>query len=84
MIISQLTEKNTNLTLFTELIHDLSKIEYLFESNKIKYSDIELIRKIQSKYIKALLLKNDLKYLYDSKLINQNKFYLNKKNEKSS
>ena len=68
MIISELIEKNSNLTLFTELIHDLSKLEYIFESDKLTYSDIELIKKIQSKYIKALIMKNNLKYLYITKL----------------
>ena len=68
MIISELVENNTNLGLFLELIHDLSKIEYLFESDKLTYSDIELIKKIQSKYIKALIMKNNLKYLYITKL----------------
>ena len=68
MIISELVENNTNLGLFLELIHDLSKIEYLFESDKLTYSDIELIKKIQSRYIKALIMKNNLKYLYITKL----------------
>ena len=75
MIISEIIEKNSNLTLFTELIHDLSKLEYIFESDKLTYSDIELIRKIQSKYIKALLMKNNLKYIYNAELIKENKFY---------
>ena len=69
MIISELVENNTNLGLFLELIHDLSKIEYLFESDKLTLSDIELIRKIQEKYINALILKNKLKYFYNSKFI---------------
>ena len=75
MIISEFVENNTNLKLFTELIHDLSKIDYVFESDKLTYSDIELIRKIQMKYIKALLMKNNLKYIYSSELIKEDKFY---------
>ena len=75
MIISELVENKTNLELFTELIHDLSKIDYVFESDKLTYSDIELIRKIQMKYIKALLMKNNLKYIYSSELIKEDKFY---------
>ena len=75
MIISELVENNSNIGLFSELIHDLSKIEYVFESDKLTYSDIELIRKIQLKYIKALLMKNNLKYIYSSKLIKEDKFY---------
>jgi len=75
MIISELIKNNSNLELFCELIHDLNKIDYIFESNKLTYSDIELIRKIQLKYIKALLMKNNLKYIYSSKLIKENKFY---------
>ena len=67
MLISELIENNSNLGLFSELIHDLSKIEYIFESDKLTYSDIELIKKIQSKYIKALLMKNNLRYLYITK-----------------
>ena len=39
-----------------------------FESDKLTYSDIELIKKIQSRYIKALIMKNNLKYLYITKL----------------
>ena len=75
MIISELIKNNSNLELFTELIHDLSKIDYVFESDKLTYSDIELIRKIQMKYIKALLMKNNLKYIYSSELIKEDKFY---------
>ena len=69
MIISELIENKTNLELYLELIHDLSKIDYIFESNKLTYSDIEFIRKIQEKYINALILKNKLKYFYNSKFI---------------
>ena len=75
MIISELIKNNSNLELFTELIHDLSKIDYVFESDKLTYSDIELIRKIQMKYIKALLMKNNLKYVYSAELIKEDKFY---------
>ena len=71
MIISELVENNTNLKLFTELIHDLSKISYIFDSEKLTFSDIELIRKIVRKYILALLMKNNLKYLFFSKLQKQ-------------
>ena len=69
MTISKIIENNSNLGLFSELIHDLSKIDYIFESDKLTYSDIELIRKIQEKYINALILKNKLKYFYNSKFI---------------
>ena len=69
MIISELIKNNSNLELFSELIHDLNKIDYVFESDKLTYSDIELIRKIQEKYINALILKNKLKYFYNSKFI---------------
>ena len=75
MIISELIKNNSNLELFSELIHDLSKIDYVFESDKLTYSDIELIRKIQLKYIKALLMKNNLKYVYSAELIKEDKFY---------
>ena len=70
MITSELIEKcnNSNEILFSELIHDLNKMSYIFESDKLTYSDIELIKKIQSKYIKALIMKNNLKYLYITKL----------------
>ena len=69
MIISELIKNNSNIDLFSELIHDLSKIDYIFDSNKLTLSDIELIRKIQEKYINALILKNKLKYFYNSKFI---------------
>ena len=69
MIISELIKNNSNLELFSELIHDLNKIDYVFEDNKIQLSDIELIREIQEKYINALILKNKLKYFYNSKFI---------------
>ena len=71
MITSELIEKcsNSNEILFSELVHDLSTISYIFDSEKLTYSDIELIRKIVRKYILALLMKNNLKYLYSSKLI---------------
>ena len=75
MIISELIENKSNVELFSELIHDLSKIDYVFESDKLTYSDIELIRKIQLKYIKALLMKNNLKYVYSAELIKEDKFY---------
>ena len=70
MITSELIEKcnNSNEILFSELIHDLNKMSYIFESDKLSYSDIELIKKIQSRYIKALIMKNNLKYLYITKL----------------
>ena len=70
MITSELIEKckNSNEILFSEFLHDLSKISYIFESNKLTYSDIELIRKIVRSYILALLMKNNLKYLFFSKL----------------
>ena len=69
MIISELIKNNSNSDLFYELIHDLSKIDYVFEDKKINLSDIESIRKIQEKYINALILKNKLKYFYNSKFI---------------
>jgi len=71
MITSELIEKcsNSNEILFFELIHDLSKMSYIFESKKLTYSDIESIRQIVRSYILALLMKNNLKYLYSSKLI---------------
>ena len=70
MITSELIEKcdNSNEILFSEFLHDLSKISYIFDSDKLTYSDIELIRKIVRKYILALLIKNNLKYLFFSKL----------------
>ena len=70
MLTHELIEKcdNSNEILFSELIHDLSKISYIFDSDKLTYSDIELIRKIVRKYILALLMKNNLKYLFFSKL----------------
>ena len=70
MLTHELIEKcsNSNEILFSEFIHDLSKISYIFESEKLTYSDIELIRKIVRKYILALLMKNNLKYLFFSKL----------------
>jgi len=73
MITSELIENcnNSNEILFSEFIHDLSKISYIFDSDKLTYSDIELIRKIVRKYILALLMKNNLKYLFFSKLQKQ-------------
>jgi len=73
MITSELIEKcdNSNEVLFSEFLHDLSKISYIFDSNKLTYSDIELIRKIVRKYILALLMKNNLNYLFFSKLQKQ-------------
>ena len=73
MLTHELIEKceNSNEILFSEFLHDLSKISYIFESDKLKYSDIELIRKIVRKYILALLMKNNLKYLFLSKLQKQ-------------
>ena len=70
MVTSELIEKcqNSNEILFSEFIHDLSKISYIFESEKLTYSDIELIRNIVRKYILALLMKNNLNYLFFSKL----------------
>ena len=70
MVTSELIEKcsNSNEILFSEFIHDLSKISYIFDSDKLTYSDIELIRKIVRKYILALLMKNNLNYLFFSKL----------------
>ena len=73
MLTHELIEKcsNSNEILFSEFLHDLSKISYIFDSDKLKYSDIELIRKIVRKYILALLMKNNLKYLFFSKLQKQ-------------
>ena len=70
MITSELIERcdNSNEVLFSEFLHDLNKISYIFESNKLTYSDIELIRKIIRKYILAFLMKNNLNYLFFSKL----------------
>ncbi len=70
MVTSELIErcKNSNQVLFSEFIHDLSKISYIFDAEKLNYSDIEIIRKIVRKYILALLMKNNLKYLFFSKL----------------
>ena len=62
---------NSNEVLFSEFIHDLSKISYIFDSDKLTYSDIELIRQIVRKYILALLMKNNLKYLFFSELQKQ-------------
>ena len=71
MITSELIEKcsNSNEILYSELVHDLNKMSYIFESEKLTYSDIEIIRKIVRNYILALLMKNNLKYLYSSKFI---------------
>ena len=73
MLTHELIEKcsNSNEILFSEFIHDLSKISYIFESEKLTYSDIEIIRKIVRNYILALLMKNNLKYLFFSKLQKQ-------------
>jgi len=70
MITSELIEKcnNSNIDLFYEFIHDLNKISYIFESDKLTYSDIEGIRKIVRSYVLAFLMKNNLKYLFFSKL----------------
>ena len=70
MLTHELIEKcsNSNEILFSEFIHDLSKISYIFDSDKLTFSDIELIRKIVRQYILALLMKNNLKYLFFSKL----------------
>ena len=77
MITSEVIEKcdNSNEVLFSEFLHDLSKISYIFDSDKLTYSDIELIRKIVRKYILALLMKNNLKYLFLSKLQKQEDYY---------
>ena len=74
MITSELIERcdNSNEVLFSEFLHDLSKISYIFDSDKLTYSDIELIRKIVRKYILALLMNNNLKYLFFSKLQKNN------------
>ena len=70
MLTHELIEKcdNSNEVLFSEFLHDLNKISYIFDSDKLTYSDIELIRKIVRSYILALLMKNNLKYLFFSKL----------------
>ena len=77
MITSELIKKcdNSNEILFSELVHDLSKMSFIFESEKLTYSDIEIIRKIVRNYILALLMKNNLKYVYSSELIKESKFY---------
>ncbi len=59
---------NSNEDLFFEFIHDLSKMSYIFESDKLTYSDIEGIRRIVRSYILAFLMNNNLKYLFFSKL----------------
>ena len=59
---------NSNEDLFFEFIHDLQKMSYIFESDKLTYSDIERIRKIVRSYILAFLMNNNLKYLFFSKL----------------
>ena len=71
MVTSELIEKcnNSNEDLFFEFIHDLTKMSYIFESDKLTYSDIEIIRQIVRKYILAFLMNNNLKYLFQSKLI---------------
>ena len=81
MITSELIEKcnNSNEILFSELVHDLNKMSYIFESDKLTYSDIEGIRKIVRSYILALLMKNNLKYLYFSELVRRDKVYKSKK-----
>ena len=73
MLTHELIKKcnNSNELLFSEFLHDLSKISYIFDSDKLTYSDIELIRKIVRSYILALLMKNNLKYLFFSKLQKQ-------------
>ena len=71
MVTSELIEKcnNSNEDLFFEFIHDLTKMSYIFESDKLTYSDIESIRQIVRKYILAFLMNNNRKYLFQSKLI---------------
>ena len=64
--------KNSNEDLFFEFIHDLNKMSYIFESDKLTYSDIERIRKIVRIYILAFLQNNNLKYLFFSKLQKNN------------
>ena len=63
---------NSNEDLFFEFIHDLNKMSYIFESDKLTYSDIERIRKIVRIYILAFLQNNNLKYLFFSKLQKNN------------
>ena len=77
MVTSELIEKcdNSNEVLFSEFLHDLNKISYIFDSDKLTYSDIELIRKIVRSYILALLMKNNLKYLFLSKLQKSSSYY---------
>ena len=77
MITSELIEKcnNSNIDLFYEFIHDLNKMSYIFESDKLTYSDIEGIRKIVRSYILAFLMNNNLKYLFLSKLQKQEDYY---------
>ena len=74
MITSEVIEKcdNSNEVLFSEFLHDLNKISYIFDSDKLTYSDIELIRKIVRSYILAFLMNNNLKYLFFSKLQKNN------------
>ena len=69
MFVSELAEKLTNDELFNELIHDLNKTSYLFDQKKLKYSELELIRKIFQKYLKAMIIKNSLNYSFSSQLI---------------
>ena len=66
---------NSNEDLFFEFIHDLNKMSYIFESDKLTYSDIEGIRKIVRSYILAFLMNNNLKYLFLSKLKKQEDYY---------
>ena len=66
---------NSNEDLFFEFIHDLNKMSYIFESDKLTYSDIERIRKIVRIYILAFLQNNNLKYLFLSKLQKQEDYY---------
>ena len=66
---------NSNEDLFFEFIHDLTKMSYIFESDKLTYSDIEGIRKIVRSYILAFLMNNNLKYLFLSKLQKQEDYY---------
>ena len=63
---------NSNEDLFFEFIHDLNKMSYIFESDKLTYSDIERIRKIVRIYILAFLQNNNLKYIFFSKLQKNN------------
>ena len=77
MLTHELIEKcdNSNEVLFSEFLHDLNKISYIFDSDKLTYSDIELIRKIVRSYILALLMKNNLKYLFLSNLQKSSSYY---------